>query len=117
MIAISEALYHLMEKEHLASVAIICENEENAQRFYEGLRNLDQVRLVTDGEFEFKPGIDVTDVSQVKGLEFDYVIIPDANLKYYPDTAVARRTLHIAITRAVHQLWIIAPGKPSDIIV
>jgi DNA helicase-2/ATP-dependent DNA helicase PcrA len=117
MIAISEALYHLMEKEHLASVAIICENEENAQRFYEGLANLDQVRLVTDGEFEFKPGIDVTDVSQVKGLEFDYVIIPDANLMYYPDTAVARRTLHIAITRAVHQLWVIAPGKPSDIII
>lgn len=116
MIAISEALSQLLEKEHLATVAIVCENEENAMRFYEGLRSLDDVRLVTDGEFEFKPGIDVTDVSQVKGLEFDYVIIPDANVANYPDTPVARRSLHIAITRAVHQLWVIAPGKPSELL-
>lgn len=71
---------------------------------------------MVDGEFEFKPGVDVTDVSQIKGLEFDYVIIPDANLSTYPDTAVARRTLHIAVTRAVHQLWVISVGRPSDIL-
>jgi DNA helicase-2/ATP-dependent DNA helicase PcrA len=116
MIAINEALSQLLERERLAKIAVVCENDENALRFFEGLKNLDPIRLVTDGEFEFKPGIDVTDVSQVKGLEFDYVIIPDANAIYYPDTPVARRTLHIAITRAVHQLWVIAPGKMSQIV-
>ena len=91
VVAMSEALSQLMAKERLASVAIICENEENALSFYMSLRNTTDVRLVVDGEFTFKPGVDVTDVAQIKGLEFDYVIIPDANVASYPDTPVARR--------------------------
>jgi DNA helicase-2/ATP-dependent DNA helicase PcrA len=116
IIAISEALAKLGEDEPRASIAVVCENQDNAQRFYQGLNHLDLVRLVIDGEFEFKPGIDVTDVSQVKGLEFDYVIIPDVSEAYYPDTPVARRTLHIAITRTVHQLWVLHSGRRSPLI-
>lgn len=116
VVALSDALTQLFERERLASVAIICAHTDNARRWYESLNNLDDVRLVVDGEFAFKPGIDVTDVSQVKGLEFDYVIIPDADIASYADTAVARRTLHIAATRAVHQLWVIAIGKASPLL-
>lgn len=116
IVAMSEALTALFDREALASVAVICENETSARAFYDGLSFVGDVRLVIDGEFSFKPGIDVTDVSQIKGLEFDYVIIPDANLQTYPDTPVARRTLHIAITRAVHQLWVISIGRPSEIL-
>jgi DNA helicase-2/ATP-dependent DNA helicase PcrA len=116
VVNLTEALTELFDKERLASVAIICENEENAKAVYDGLRNVDDVRLVLDGEFSFKPGIDVTDVAQVKGLEFDYVIIPDANANVYPDTPVARRTMHIAVTRAVHQLWVMSVGRPSEIV-
>ena len=36
---------------------------------------------------------------QVKGLEFDYVVILDATGSAYPDTTEARHLLHIAITR------------------
>jgi DNA helicase-2/ATP-dependent DNA helicase PcrA len=115
-VAITEALNALYERESQASVAIICESEENARAMYAGLQNVGDVRLVIDGEFSFKPGVDVTDVAQIKGLEFDYVIIPDANLGTYPDTPVARRTLHIAVTRAVHQLWVISVGRPTEII-
>ena len=116
IVEITDALSQLTSKEPLASVAIICENEENALHFYNALANNLDVRLVTDGEFTFKPGIDITNIAQVKGLEFDYVILPDVNLGVYPDTAVARRALHIAITRAVHQLWVISVGKRSDIL-
>jgi DNA helicase-2/ATP-dependent DNA helicase PcrA len=116
VVALSDALGKLFERERLASVAVICANEENARRWYDSLRNLDDVRLVVDGEFAFKPGIDVTDVSQIKGLEFDYVIIPDADEASYPDTPVARRTLHIAATRAVHQLWVVSVGRRSPIL-
>ncbi len=114
IVAMTEALTALFERESRASVAVICEREENARRIFDGLKNVDDLRLVVDGEFIFKPGVDVTDVSQVKGLEFDYVIIPDASIADYPDTAVARRTMHIAITRAVHQLWVISVGRPCE---
>ena len=116
VVALSDALSQLFEKERLASVAVICANSENARRWYDSLRNLDETRLVIDGEFVFKPGIDVTDVSQIKGLEFDYVIIPDVDEFSYPDTPVARRTLHIAATRAVHQLWVVTVGRVSPLI-
>jgi DNA helicase IV len=116
IVAITEALSTLLDNERLASVAIICETEESARHFYDSLRGTCDVRLVIDGEFSFKPGIDITDVAQVKGLEFDYVILPDVNIASYPDTPVARRSLHIAVTRAVHQLWVLSVGHPSEIL-
>ena len=116
IVAITEALSTLLDQERLASVAIICETEEGARHFFESLRSTCDVRLVIDGEFSFKPGVDITDVSQVKGLEFDYVILPDVNVGTYPDTPVARRSLHIAVTRAVHQLWVLSVGRPSPIL-
>ncbi len=116
VVALTEALSELYDKEYLASIAIICANEENARRYYEGLKNTADVRLVIDGEFTFKPGIDITDISQVKGLEFDYVIIPDADEHSYPDTLIARKALHIAVTRTVHQLWVLSVGRPTPLI-
>ncbi len=116
IVAMTDALNSLLESEPLASIAIICENEEGAEAKYNALKNTIDVRLVIDGEFSFKPGIDITNVAQIKGLEFDYVILPDVNLNTYPDTPRSRHALHIAVTRAVHQLWVISVGKPSDIL-
>ena len=73
------------------------------------------VRLVRDQWFSFKPGIEVVDVAQVKGLEFDYVILLDVTAANYPNTLESRHMLHIAATRAVHQLWLVATGTPSPL--
>ena len=48
------------------------------------------MRRVRRQDFAFKPGIDVTDIAQVKGLEFDHVVIPDADGPAYPDEPAAR---------------------------
>ena len=74
------------------------------------------LRRVARHEFTFAPGVDVTDVLQVKGLEFDYVVILDATQNAYPDTTEARHLLHIAITRCAHQLWLLAAGTPSPLV-
>ena len=44
------------------------------------------LRLVADQDFSFVAGIDVTDVRQSKGLEFDIVILLDVNDASYPAT-------------------------------
>ena len=80
------------------------------------LADLPEARLVLHGEFTFEPGIDVTDVDSVKGLEFDYVVVPDATAAAYPLADEARRRLHVAVTRASHQLWIVAGGAPSPLL-
>ncbi|HEY5283771.1 MAG TPA: ATP-binding domain-containing protein, partial [Polyangia bacterium] len=64
----------------------------------------------------FRPGIDVTDVRQVKGLEFDYVVLLDVNATSYGSDDESRHLFHIAATRAAHQLWLIVTGKPSLLI-
>ena len=113
---LGEALSELLSREPLAQVAIIAREDETALRLYEALHQQLNVRLVLDGKFSFEPGIDVTSVPLVKGLEFDYVVIPDASDEVYPGDDMSRRMLHVASTRAIHQLWTITTGAWSRIV-
>lgn len=116
MVTMADGLSELMAREPDASVAVIARTPENAERFFKMMKDVPRSRLVHDGEFDFKPGVDVVDVGQVKGLEFDYVIIPDAHPNAYPDSPESRRAMHVAATRAIHQLWVIAVGIGSPIL-
>ena len=110
------AVRDLVEREPDASVAVIASSAEVARAFHGLLADMPEVRLTLDGRFSFRPGVDVTDVASVKGLEFDYVVVPDASIRAYPEGDEARRRLHVAVTRAAHQLWIAAPGTPSPLL-
>jgi DNA helicase-2/ATP-dependent DNA helicase PcrA len=110
------AIRELLEREPQASAAVVCHAPEVARGFHRLLADLAEARLSLDGEFTFRPGVDVTDVASVKGLEFDYVVVPDASARAYPDSDESRRRLHVAVTRAAHQLWIAAPGTPSPLL-
>lgn len=113
---IDGALRDLMEREPSASVAVLAHSPEAARRFHALIADSPDARLVLNGEFSFRPGIDVTDVDNAKGLEFDYVIVPDATASAYPETHDARRRLHVAVTRTSHQLWIVSSGAPSPLL-
>lgn len=51
-----------------------------------------------------------------KGLEFDRVIIPDAQPDAYPDTPLARRRLYTALSRATNKLTVLAQGEISPLL-
>lgn len=110
------ALRELCDREPRASVAVIARDPEAARRLHPILAEATSARLVLEGEFGFEPGIDVTDVDNVKGLEFDYVVVPDASGDAYPEGDAARRRLHVAVTRASHQLWVLWGGAPSPLL-
>jgi DNA helicase IV len=110
------AIRDVLEREPRASVAVVAHAPEVARSIHRLLADLPEARLALDGRFTFRPGVDLTDVANVKGLEFDYVVVPDASIRAYPDSEDARRRLHVAVTRAAHQLWIAAPGTPSPLI-
>ena len=86
--------------------------------YYEALARAEvpSLRLVADQDFSFTAGIDVTDVRQSKGLEFDIVILLDVTDASYPATDDARRLLHVAMTRAAHQLWVTYSATPSPLL-
>jgi DNA helicase-2/ATP-dependent DNA helicase PcrA len=113
-----QVLKELMRAEPGAAVAVISRHQEQARLYYEALvaAEVPHVRLVANQDFSFRPGIDVTDVRQTKGLEFDIVILVEVNEDSYPDNDFARRMLHVAMTRAAHQLWITFTGKPSPLL-
>lgn len=110
------AVRDLVEREPHASVAVIAHDAASARRFHPLVADLPEARLVLRGDFSFEPGLDVTDVDSTKGLEFDYVVIPDASAGAYPATDEARRRLHVAVTRTSHQLWVVSSGAPSPLL-
>jgi DNA helicase-2/ATP-dependent DNA helicase PcrA len=99
-------------------VAVISRYPEQSDLVYAALvrAEVPALRRVRREDFSFTAGVDVTDVAQVKGLEFDYVLLCDVNAASYPDSIEARHLLHIAATRAAHQLWLILTGDPSPLL-
>ncbi len=115
---LSRNLLELMLYEPVASVALICSTPAEAKALYELLKPFDikDLRLIDDQNFPFVPGVDVTDVRQVKGLEFDYVILLDVDTVNYRDDSYSRYLLHIAASRAAHQLWIMNQSVSSSLL-
>jgi hypothetical protein len=110
------ALLELRANDRRASVAVVARFAASARRFHAHLSKVIDCRLVVDGDFRFGAGISVTCVDEVKGLEFDYVIAPDASAANYPDTSEARRALYVAATRATARLWLLWSGRASPLL-
>ncbi|MCA9651580.1 MAG: AAA family ATPase [Myxococcales bacterium] len=115
---LGEALRGLMQREPSASVALISRYPQQADLYYDALRiaEVPKLRRVRREDFSFTAGIDVTDVRQVKGLEFDYVVILDPTRQNFPATTQSRHLMHIAATRAAFQLWLICAGERSPLL-
>ncbi len=115
---LAEALKDLACREPNASVAVVARYPEQADRYFDGLRHglVPNLRRIAEQDFSFTPGVDVTDVRQVKGLEFDYVVLVECSTASYPEDDESRHLLHIAVTRAAHQLWVLSTGTPSRLL-
>jgi DNA helicase-2/ATP-dependent DNA helicase PcrA len=115
---LAEALRDLHGREPRATVALVARYPEQADRYYDGLVRADvpSLRRVRAQNFGFRPGIEVTDVRQVKGLEFDYVVMLDVNASTYSQDDESRHLFHIGVTRAAHQLWLVATARPSPLV-
>lgn len=112
---LADALKELLSKEPLASVAVLTASRDVSNLYHTGLATgeVPRLRQVVHQDFTFAPGVEVTEIEQVKGLEFDYVIIVEASATSFPDSAAARRLLHVGATRAVHQLWLTSVATPA----
>ncbi len=115
---LADALNELVRDEPLASIAILTASADISGLYYAGLNRgeVPHLRRVSNQDFTFMPGVEITEIDQVKGLEFDYVILVEVSANKYPDNPSARRLLHVGATRAVHQLWLTTVGTASAII-
>ncbi len=115
---LADAIRPLFSREPRATLAILARHPEQADAYYEALKmaEIPSLRRIRSYEFAFRPGVEVTEIRQVKGLEYDYVVLVDVNASTYPADDESRHLLHIGATRAAHQLWVVSTGKPSPLV-
>jgi DNA helicase IV len=111
-----EALRDLDAEDPTAAAAVICRTPQAAAQLARLAQMVVPANLALEGAFHFGPGVQVTCVPEVKGLEFDHVVVPDVAAGHYADTAEARRSLYVAATRASAQLVLATAGTPSPLL-
>ncbi len=119
---LADALGELVDREPRAGIAVVTRFADQADEAYDLLKRADLPTLhrVRDHDFSFGPGVEVTDIAHTKGLEFDYVIVLNADKDTFPDTDASRHLLHVGLTRAAHQVWLLSwrpvtPLLPPDL--
>lgn len=100
---LKHALQILLSREPKSLTAVICRYKVEAQQIYQAMKGIAGVRLQT-ASLTFEPGVLITNVHQVKGLEFGGVILWNPTVKAYPNTEIGKNLLYVAITRASNRL-------------
>ncbi|NLV57929.1 MAG: UvrD-helicase domain-containing protein [Clostridiales bacterium] len=94
------------------SIAIIVKREADAKALHKALLTLlPQAWLVSRGDDTFQGGVQVMGASVVKGLEFDCVLIADAQAEAYPRERFYDKLLYVLCTRPLHRLVLLGSGK------
>ncbi len=94
--------------------SIIVQRKETAHWLKKQLG--DRVRLLDRTDSLPAKGVVLLTLALAKGLEFDHVVVADADGRDYPDTPLARRRLYTAISRAMHRITLIAQGGLSPLL-
>ncbi|MCL2335833.1 MAG: AAA family ATPase [Firmicutes bacterium] len=97
------------------SIGLICKTEKNSLALFNLLSDKMPVRIIKDESTADLQGVFIIPVYMAKGLEFDAVLICDANEEHYYH-ANDRKFLYIACTRALHRLNLYCPGTISPLL-
>lgn len=98
-----------------ATLGILAKTERGAVALYEALSGRHEAHLLTSESRRFANGVTVASIRMSKGLEFDEVIVPDADGSSYA-TEYDRGLLYIACTRALHKLTVTYTGDRSPLL-
>lgn len=94
------------------SIGLICKTEKNASFMFECLKDKIDLTLIKNNGASGLDGVFVIPVYMSKGLEFDSVLICDADIENY-NSEDDKKLLYIGCTRALHRLNLFCKGKIS----
>ena len=93
------------EERGFITFALITRNISEANRYYEGLLQQGcDCQIIQQENDSYQGGFSVLPTYLAKGMEFDMVFIPDADIIHYPVDDMNGKLLYVAMTRALHSL-------------
>ena len=100
------------------SVAIICKNIKACKKIYDTLKKKKNISftLITGNEAEYKGGPVIIPIYLAKGLEFDSVIIADADHNTYHMNEDDAKLLYVAMTRPIYDLHLLFIDRPTPLL-
>ncbi len=101
----------ICRKRGYGSIGLLCKTEAKAAGLYQKLKPLTDVRLIRSGSVPDLQGVFLIPLYMAKGLEFDAVILCDADSSYYDEDD--RHLLYVACTRALHRLSVFCVKERS----
>lgn len=98
---------------HHHSIALICKTTKEAKSIVKQLEKADfPAQILDENSVIDQQKLLVVPSHLAKGLEFDAVIIASFDAPYY-DNPIDRKLLYVALTRAMHELYLIGPSKEA----
>ena len=91
------------EQKEFKNIALICKTVEDCEKLYKKLGRED-IHIISDKDNEYAGGINIVPSYLSKGLEFDAVIITNADIYNYTRSEVDTKLLYVCITRAMNTL-------------
>ena len=76
----------------------------------------DGVKVLTNHDSLPAKGVVLLDLALAKGLEFDQVIVADAQEEVYKADGISRRRLYTALSRAMHHVMVVSQGKMTSLL-
>ena len=90
--------------------AVIVRDPSSLERIAASLGD-DAPQIVSGSDSLPKEGAFMLELAYAKGLEFDHVILADADSKTYPDDELGKHCLYTAMSRATQHLAILCRGE------
>lgn len=99
------------------SIAIIGKDMNECKELQKKLSKLrDDVKLIQGKDSEYNAGISIVPSYLAKGLEFDCVIIANANSEKYSNSSLDIKLLYVTITRAMSKLDVFCLGEITELL-
>lgn len=106
--------------EGYTTFAVICRTVEEAMATGKSLSKYMEIKTLQEEGMEdmvFTDGVMVLPIHLTKGLEFDCVILMNPDETNYKQTNAEAKLLYVAITRALHELYVLYKDSLSKLLV
>ena len=106
---------NLCQEKGFQSICLICKTEKNSIYLFNKIKHKLDIQLIKNGSVSDLQGVFILPVYMSKGLEFDAVLICDADSQNYHDED-DKNLLYVACTRALHKLCLFCENEVSPLI-